>query len=188
MLEKLYAARTGDPETAKMVSQMLNDYWKGSSPGNPKMIEPDQLEGFLGTEKYEELFPLVIAEPLINIHFAPEEVLYTLFRYEFHNTIEYFAQYLIEQRKGKKFTLDELDNLIRDKTWQQHPYKKTFLHHYIGVKTWFWELTIETEDDTDNKMKLCWIVSRVPQKPIDQDKIEYRLVEEEWLTKEDSLE
>ncbi len=57
-------------------------------------------------------------------------------------------------------------------------YKNTFLHHYLGVITWFWRLDITREDPVNGTANLKWVLARVPQPKPDDPSVRFRLVEE----------
>jgi len=173
-LENLYFVRTGDRDKARLFRQKIQDFWKGSKPGKPRMIEPADLKSFLGLE-YARLYPLMNAEPVFNVHFMPEEILSQLFTYEYHSVPHNVLEFLVGGRMNQEWSIGELEVIIGDN------YKKTFLHHYIGVTTWFWQIEITSSNDEHGSLTLRWIVVRVPQDSEREDEIEYRLLEEEFL-------
>ncbi len=172
-LENLYFVRTGDRDKARLFRQKIQDFWKGSKPGKPRMIEPADLKSFLGLE-YARLYPLMNAEPVFNVHFIPEEILSQLFTYEYHSVPHNVLEFLVDGRMNQEWSIGELEVIIGDN------YKKTFLHHYIGVTTWFWQIEITSSNDEHGPLTLRWIVVRVPQDSGREDEIEYRLLEEEF--------
>jgi len=173
-LENLYFIRTGDRDKARLFRQKIQDYWKGSKPGKPRMIEPEDLKSFLGLD-YEVLFPLVNAAPVINVHFVPEDILHQLFSYEYHNIPQNVFEFIVSSRMNQEWSINELEVIIGD------TYKKTFLHHYIGVTTWFWQIEVTSSSDVHGPLTLRWIVVRIPIESEKEDEIEYRLLEEEFL-------
>jgi hypothetical protein len=172
-IENLYFLRTGDKEKARLFRLKIQEYWKGSTPGKPRMVEPGELEGFIGSD-FEVLFPLLNASPAINVHFAPEEILYQLLSYQYHNVPQSTTEFLLYNRGTQEWNEDELESIIGDR------YTGTFLHHYVGVTTWFWRIEIETDSGEGSHVSLKWIVARVPSGPKNSDKKEYRLIEEEF--------
>jgi hypothetical protein len=172
-LENLYFVRTGDRDKARLFRQRIQDFWKGSKPGKPRMIEPADLKSFLGLE-YKRLFPLINAEPVFNVHFVPEEIISQLFSYQYHSVPHNVLEYIMDRRMTQEWSISELEMIIGEK------YKKTFLHHYIGVTTWFWQIEITSSNDGLSPLTLRWIVVRIPQESEREDEIEYRLLEEEF--------
>jgi len=172
-VENLYFLRTGDKEKARLFRLKIQEYWKGSTPGKPRMVEPGELEGFLGSD-FEVLFPLLNASPAINVHFAPEDILYQLLSYQYHNVPQSTAEFLLYNRGTQEWNEDELESIIGER------YKSTFLHHYVGVTTWFWQIEIETHSGEYGHVSLKWIVARIPSGPKNSDQREYRLIEEEF--------
>jgi len=172
-IENLYFLRTGDREKARLFRLKIQEHWKDSTPGKPRMVEQGELEGFLGPD-FEVLFPLLNAAPAINIHFAPEDILYQLLSYKYHNVPQSTAEFLLYNRSTQEWSEDELESIIGNK------YIGTFLHHYIGVTTWFWQIEIETHSGEGDPFSLKWVVARIPSGPKNADKREYRLIEEEF--------
>jgi hypothetical protein len=169
-LEKIVQARTGDRDKGESFRQKVQNLWSASTPGKPRMLERDELATFMGTD-YETLFPVVNVEPVFNIHFVPEDILHQLFTFKHHNIPQGVFEYLITNRSNYEWSEDDLAVIIGER------YKKTFLHHYFGVVTWFWRLEVTKSDS----LKLRWILARVPREKTGDASIEYRLVEEEFL-------
>jgi hypothetical protein len=128
-----------------------------------RLIAPDALPEFLGEENYRLLFPVVNAEPAMNLHFVPEKVLDGLFRH-YEQPPQRLAG-LLSSRRGAELTEGDLRNLLGDRTGQASP-----LRPFLGLKTWFWRIGVEGPGQ-----RLEWIVARVPR----EDGIpEFRRVEE----------
>jgi hypothetical protein len=170
-LERLISVRTGDEIAAIEIRQRIQEAWKESKADEPRMIEADELDDLLGSH-YEMLFPLINVEPVLNVHFIPREILYQLFSFTYHDVPLDRAQFIINARDGTEWTKDELQALIGDK------YQKTFLHHYIGVITWFWELQVQCVDDEVHAL-LRWVLARMPVERETYDAVEFRLIEED---------
>jgi hypothetical protein len=179
VLENVFLIRTGNEIEAKQFRQKVQETWKKSKPGKPNMIESEKLSNFLG-EEYDVLFPIINAEPVINIHFAPEDILYQLFSYKYHDIPKSTAEFFINNRDNMEWSIEELNVIIGAK------YQKTFLHHYIGATTWFWEINI-TKSDEENASEaseaskhLRWIIARIPGEKKGDERVEFRLIEEEF--------
>ena len=173
-VENLYFLRTGDREKARMFRLKIQEYWKESTPGKPRMVEPGDLEGFLGSD-FAVLFPILNASPAINIHFAPEEIVHQLLSYQHHNVPQSTAEFLLYNRSTQEWNEGELESIIGER------YRGTFLHHYLGVTTWFWRIEIETRSGEEGPISLKWIVARIPSGQKNSDEREYRLIEEEFF-------
>jgi hypothetical protein len=169
-LEKLVQIRTGDQDRGASLRQKVQNLWSASTPDKPRMLERDELATFLGAD-YETLFPIVNVEPVFNIHFVPEDILHQMFMFKHHNVSQGVFEYIVANRSYYEWGEDDLSAIIGER------YKKTFLHHYFGVVTWFWQLEI-TKSDT---LKLRWVLARVPQEKNGDAPIELRLIEEEFL-------
>ena len=179
--ENLVFIRTGDRERARILRKKLVLLWEESEDGAPKMVEPNQLAGFLETD-YAVLFPVVNAEPAINVHFAPAEILRQLFLIHHHDISAEAVDYILKNRGMEEWSVDDLVFIAGPR------YQKTFLHHYVGVRTWFWEIRVSLIDKTGGDGKpsstqrsLQWIVARVPLEASSSGGEEFRVVEEECM-------
>ena len=58
--------------------------------------------------------------------------------------------------------------------------KTTPLAHYLGVRTWFWRITV-----TGPSRRLVWIVARLPGDAVTvgEDKARLQVVEEQWAAR-----
>ena len=171
-LERLISTRTGDEIAAMEIRRRVQEAWRESKPGKPRMIEADELDDMLGSHR-EALFPLVNVEPALNVHFVPREILYQLFSFKYHDVPSERAQFIINTREQTEWSSAELESVIGEK------YQKTFLHHYLGVMTWFWELQVRYIDSEQVQATLRWVLAKVPQENGIYDTVEFRLIEEE---------
>jgi hypothetical protein len=171
-LEKLISTRTGDEIAAMEIRRRVQEAWKESKPGKPRMIEADELDDILGSH-FEKLFPLINVEPVLNIHFISREILYQLFSFEYHDVPPERARFIVNARERAEWSRNELQALIGDK------YQKTFLYHYLGVMTWFWELQVQYVENERAQASLRWVLARVPEESGTYDTVEFRLIEEE---------
>jgi hypothetical protein len=171
-LQRLVSTRTGDEIAALEIRRRVEEAWKESKPGRPRMIEADELPSVLGVH-HDALFPLINAEPVLNVHFVPREVLYQLFSFKYHAVPAERAQFILSAREGTEWSRNELQAVIGER------YQKTFLHHYIGVTTWFWELQVQCIENGQAQAALRWVLARVPEESADCDAVEFRVIEED---------
>lgn len=176
MLENLYYTRTGDKEKAAHFRNDIQIFRQKSKAGSVKMIEQDSLKEFLGEENYGLLYPVVNALPVMNIHFIPENIMVTLFRYFKIKNPEEKAEYITALREISELSIENLRQIIGEEY-----YTKNRLHHYIGTITWFWEITVKKNDEKQNVIELKWFVARIPQIEGQEEKVVYRLIKEEFL-------
>jgi len=160
VLRKLYSIRTGNMEEAEVFHTKLQNIRI-----EKKQIEPQDMESFLSGLNYDTLFPVLNAEPVMNIHFMHEKILEDLFSY--YEVPAGKAESITNSRESSEWTVNDLKALIGDK------YSGTLLHHYLGCRTWFWEIYVEGE-----KLKLTRIIARMPEEA-EEGVPEFRLVEED---------
>ena len=177
VLEKLCYIRSGDEEKAVKFRDSIKEFRQKSKKGAPQMIEPEELKEFMGEDNYGLLYPVVNAQPVMNIHFVPEDILLSLLRYFEVKEAENKVNYLMDLREISELSVDNLKQIIGNEY-----YTKSRLHHYLGTITWFWEITVRRKDGGSADNELKWIISRIPQPLEEQDKerIVYRLVREEF--------
>lgn len=177
VLEKLYYIRTGDKDGASRFRDSIKTFRQKSKKGSIKMIEPEDIKEFMGEENYGRLYPVVNAQPVMNVHFIPEDILLILLRYFKVRESEKKANYLMSLREVSELSVDNLKQILGEEY-----YTKNRVHHYIGTITWFWEITIRKKDGEKNDYDLKWIITRIPQPVSEQEKeqIVYRLVKEEF--------
>lgn len=160
VLRKLYYIRTGNMEEAEVFHTKIQN-----TRIEKKQIEPQDVESFLSGFNYDILFPLLNAEPVMNIHFVHEKILEDLFSY--YEVPDGKAESIISLRESSEWTVDDLGAMIGEK------YAETLLHHYLGCRTWFWKIYVEGE-----KLKLTRIIARLPEEK-EEGEPEFRLVEED---------
>jgi hypothetical protein len=171
-LERLICTRTGDEIAAFEIRTKVQEFWRERQPDKPEMIEADELTDILGSN-YTELYPVVNVEPVLNIHFVPENILLQLLSFEYHDIPRSRVQFIIDSRKNSEWSTDDLNTVIGQN------YQKTFLHHYLGVITWFWELHVIIIEDDKSSAALKWIIARVPHENGSPYNVSFRLIEEE---------
>ncbi len=114
------------------------------------VIEPEALGAFLGADDYRLLFPVVNAEPPINLHFAPAAVLEILGT---HFEIGPAGmRTLRDARERREMTPGDLRALLDGIP------NGAALAPYLGLRTWFWRVSAERE-----RRRLQWIVARLPR-------------------------
>lgn len=161
VLRKLYFIRTGNMEEAEVFHTKIQNIRI-----EKKELKPQDLESFFSGLNYDILFPVLNAEPVMNIHFVHEKILEDLFSY--YEVPAGKADSIISLRESSEWTVDDLEALIGEK------YSKTLLHHYLGCRTWFWKVYVEGE-----KLKLTRIIARMPEEA-EEGKMEFRIVEEDF--------
>lgn len=146
MLRKLHWQRSGDLQAAESFHIMVQQVRM-----QKRLLNPEALPEFLGEENYRLLFPVVNAEPAMNVHFVPEQVLEGLFRH-YEQPRERMAL-LLSSRRAAELTESDLRELLGDRTGQASP-----LRPFLGLKTWFWRISVEGREQ-----RLAWIVARLPR-------------------------
>jgi hypothetical protein len=145
-LRKLYALRTGDEAGSKVfharVQQLLAER---------KILKPSQLQAFLGTD-FDKLYPVVNAEPILNVHFVEPVVLTELISYAEWKIKrpEQTAQLLLDAREDTELTAQQLRKII-------NAAENNRIYQYLGTITWFWKITVSR-----GEARLECIVARLP--------------------------
>ncbi len=109
---------------------------------NLDSVGNNDLQDFLQAE-FEVLYPLVSTVPVMNIQFIPREVLWEILNHDFGSrplpdpSSSYYK--IINSRDFRRFTSEELLSILKIEDFS-HP-----IYDYLGVKTWFWKLAIESE-------------------------------------------
>ncbi|ULQ59085.1 hypothetical protein K7I13_11280 [Brucepastera parasyntrophica] len=123
---------------------------------------------------YDDFFPVINAEPLMNVHFMEPFLLKELIAYPDYNISSPNVRYqeILSLREKGSITQETLANILGiDKTNR--------LFYYIGCITWFWEIKIENETTVSST-----IVCRFPQEGIDASgEIRYQIVEQRYNKK-----
>lgn len=159
VLRKLHLVRGGDPAAAEWFHGKVQEARIAG-----QQIEPEGLRDFLGERDYRILFPVLTAEPVMNIHFVPDKIVRDLF--EHYSVAAENLDAVLAQRESAEWTRDDLKSLAGPK------FEETLLHHYFGVRTWFWRI-----DVSDGKLALAWILARLPRED-PQAGASFQLVEE----------
>ncbi|MBN2443104.1 MAG: hypothetical protein JXJ04_17220 [Spirochaetales bacterium] len=125
----------------------------------------------------KKMFPVLNANPVLNVNFAPEEIIRSLLSYKpfgIQNP-NYVADRIINKReddKNKKgLTTKDLKTIIDPNDKLKYPGPRIF--HYLGTITNFWEIKV-----TIGEASLRWIIARVPGLKQSDDPY-YKLIEEQ---------
>ena len=157
VLRKLHLQRGADLQAAESFRIMVQQVRT-----QRQLLKPDALKEFLGDENYRLLFPVVNAEAPMNVHFVPQRVLEGLCKH--YDLPREAAERIVAARRGAELTQADLQTLLGS-TDGKRP-----LEPFLGLKTWFWRITIER-----GQQRLTWIVARLPR----EDGVpEFRRVEE----------
>ncbi len=159
VLRRLFLLRSGDPQGAEEFHARIQRARIGR-----EVVSPEALEGFLGPQAFALLFPLVNAEPAMNVHFVPEGVLRALFAH--FDVPAGRAREILDRRSSSEWTEGGLESLIGV------PYRATLLHEYLGTRTWFWRIEVSSD-----RARLVRVVARVPARE-ETEAAELRLLEE----------
>ena len=169
VLRRVHYLRGGDLAAAEAFHVRVQE---ARSAG--RIIDSDSLEEFMG-ESYPLLFPLVNAEPVMNVYFVPERILEGLCRH--YGVPVARAERILAERRMGEWTPADLDGILGvgsgagegSGAGAASGGGAATLRQYLGLTTWFWEIRAST-----GARELTWIVARVPGTVAP----EYRLVEE----------
>lgn len=148
-LRTLYTLRTGDAAAAeifhKKIQQLLREQ---------RVLRPDELQAFLGPG-YDALYPVMNAEPCMNVHFLDPLILTELLAYPALNVPhpQESALAILETRMRSELSSADLLKLVAAPG-------KSRIYQYLGVVTWFWRLTVAKQD-----ARLELVIARVPGPP-----------------------
>ena len=119
---------------------------------------------------FNKLFQCINISPQINVHFLDEKLLYSILsdnRFNLSDSGEKIS-ILYSLRKSQEITEDILLNILSISPADE-------LYYYIGVKTFFWEITIESE-----VQKCIIILCRKPEEEYSRNVPVYYLLEKRW--------
>ncbi|HET6487289.1 MAG TPA: hypothetical protein VFH83_12755, partial [Spirochaetia bacterium] len=146
-LQKLYAVRTGDSAAAEVfhsqVQRLLMDQ---------RILKPDELRTFLGSA-YDALYPVMSAEPCMNVHFVDPDVLTALLAYPELKVPHpaQAAQQILETRGRTELSQEDLVRIIGAPSTSR-------IYQYLGVVTWFWRISASS-----GASRVDLVVARVPE-------------------------
>jgi hypothetical protein len=161
-LRKLFRLRTGDEARA--------DLFHGKVQGllmSRKVLKQEELRTFLGTD-YDQLYPIMGVDPMLNVHFADPLVLAGLL---FHPDLkipnpDQVLQQILLSRDTAELTADQLGRIIGVD-------KDNRIFQYLGVITWFWKVTV-----TRGTARLDLLAARLPTEP--DGRVRYLVIEERY--------
>ncbi len=170
-LEKIFETRVPDRGTGSFMSDITNLIKSGIMADNSRMKK------ILGTE-YEDLYPLINVEPIINVNFAEEEILKAIIYYPYgEEQLKDRASiynYLINERANSELNNEQIKNYIKGKLDEddvKYKYKIRILQ-YLGSTTWFWKITAVSDNRT-----LSAIICRIPLETRAPSKRDYQIIE-----------
>lgn len=145
-LRSLYALRTQDAAGAEIFHAKVQGLLQ-----EKRMLTRERLRDFLGTE-YDELFPVMNAEPIMNVHFMNHRVLRELLAYSELKVPDpdAAAAALLDAAGEAELGEEELKGLIGAP-------EESRIYQYLGVNTWFWRITVRRGTASART-----IVARVP--------------------------
>ncbi len=157
-LRKLLMLRTGDAAVAEQFHQKIQAIRVAR-----QVITRDKLRDFMGDTTFQQLYPLANAEPALNIHFVPEQVLRGVI--DFVGGISQSADLIMAGRDNEEWTTERLAAAMGPEVWAN-----TLASQYLGVRTWFWRLTVSGPRES-----LTWVLARMPTA---DDSVQLQVVEE----------
>ncbi len=173
VLRKLYEIRTGDKIKAELFHTKVQNYRIQTK--EERFIQPEELFDFLGPD-YEVLYPVVNAEPVINVNFAPPSVLRAILIVSGIEQPDETVESLQQSRDTRPLSREALEFILGD------AFEKSPVGQYLGHRTWFWRLHVLKDSGT-----LTWILARIPPPAAADgtaagvsDKTALRLVEETY--------
>lgn len=161
--ERYAGSLTGSEGRAQTLRAKLQAAWV-----DKKTITNANMRAFFGLD-YDELFPYVNAESVLNVNFTDRFIIYQLVSYPL---------YKVQSPKSRAEDLIALrESGIED------PSKISMtlgidsanpLMHWFGCKTWFWEVTLESSG-----ARRSYVICRIPQDTLDSAKKPvYRIIEQ----------
>ena len=134
-IAELYTLRTGDDFGAESFRAKVQKTRMAKTYLNNASVK----DFFPPGEK--KLYPFFAAVPLLNIHFIPRKILRGVLSHNFGssplpqgaNTVDK----ILEERESREFRSEELQALFGLENFN-HP-----IYDYLGVKTWFWRITVK---------------------------------------------
>jgi hypothetical protein len=171
VLRKLFEIRTGDKIGAELFHLKVHNHRIQTK--EESFIRPEELYDFLGMD-FDVLCPVVNAEPVINVNFAPESVLRAVLIASGIEQPEETVDSIVESRDTRPLNQEAMEFILGEDL------EETPVGQYLGYKTWFWRLRIRRQG-----YELAWILARVPQAAVTEaigteNNISYRLVEESY--------
>lgn len=168
-LRKAAFELTGDLALAEDLRARVQNARIRKRPEDPlRLIGREELEELLGPA-LARLSPIVGAEPAMNLHFAPGRVVEALAAH--YNGGRGLGESLLAERAGGEIGEERLAALLGPAA------RQTPLAHYLGVRSWFWRITV-----TGPSRRLEWVIARWPQGP-GAGGARLQVVEEQWAAR-----
>lgn len=165
-LMDLVYLRTGEADTAEMVRERLR-----AAVVLRTLVNRDTLRELLGPA-YGRVYPVVNVEPVWNVHFLPERLLRAVLAYPAFAVDPTGAKagHLVSIRDSAELTAERLASILGAD-------RSNRIHQYLGVTTWFWEITASRDGRT-----LRTVIARLPAEPDRQDtRPRFRVIEQRML-------
>ncbi len=145
-LRKLFAIRMSDQAGAEVFHTRLQHALM-----QKKLLKRTDLRDFFGLD-YGKLFPVMNAEPVLNVHFTEPLILGELLSLPDLRIPQprQAAQVILDLRDRSELTAEKLRQVIGAPDDSR-------IYQYLGVVTWFWRITL-----TRRPVRLELIVARVP--------------------------
>jgi hypothetical protein len=135
-----------------------------------RLVQRGSLDAVLGT-MYEELFPLINAEPLMNVNFMAPQLLEELAAYPGYGVSSPGAKYreILDRRSRAGLNREQVLGILGiDET--------NTLACYLGTITWFWGIYIE-----GNNRSYRAVVCRLPSEAAGQSRpVEFNIIEQRY--------
>jgi hypothetical protein len=148
VLRKLFEIRTGDKVKSEIFRLKIHNHRLKTK--EKSFIQPDELSGFLGLDS-DIVYPVVNAEPVINVNFAPRSVLLTVLIASGIEKADETVSSILQSREDRPLDLEALEFILGKAL------KETPVGQYLGYRTWFWRLRVSLGGN-----ELTWIIARVP--------------------------
>ncbi|AEF86040.1 hypothetical protein TREPR_1391 [Treponema primitia ZAS-2] len=134
------------------------------------IMSREGLRTFLGSS-WEELYPFVNAEPLMNINFIEPLLLREILSYPDYRIAHYETRCEEILYRRSRETLGQEDVSVILGIGKTHA-----LFYYLGCISWFWEFRIYGNPSAGNNHSRTVILCRIP--PSTDDKVDYKIIEE----------
>jgi hypothetical protein len=128
------------------------------------------LKAFLGSS-WEELYPFVNAEPLMNINFIKPLLLREILSYPDYRIARHEAlcEEILSRRSRETLDQEDISSILGIG-------KGHALFYYLGSITWFWEFSIRGNPAEGNSHSRTVVLCRIPS--TGDDRVDYKIIEE----------
>ncbi len=168
-LEMIFKTRIPDRGTGSFMSDIKNLIESDIMADNSKMKK------ILGTE-YEDLYPLINIQPLINVNFVEDEILKAILYYPYggtrHKERASFYSNINNDRSNSEIDDARIKQLLPLKVEKEKDIYYLRIYEYLGAITWFWKITAESDNRT-----LTAIICRIPLETRAPSKRDYQIIE-----------